>query len=70
MQLNNTAINQRNFNCLKKLNSIDSNVIICFFLTPYYDPTSQTLLPSPLNLQYFTTPNKSLMSVCCVCVEI
>ena len=58
MQLNKNAFNQRNFNykyniCLKKLNSIDSNVNICFILTPYHNPTSQSFLPSPLNLQYF-----------------
>ena len=28
------------------------------------------LLPSPLKLQNFTTPNESLMNVCCVCVYI
>ena len=58
---------QSNFNykyiiCQQKINSIYSNVIICF--------TSQPLLPYPLNLQKFTTPNESLMSVCCVSMQI
>ena len=48
----------------KKLNSIYSNVIICFILTLFYSIPFQPLLPSPLKLQKFTTPNGSLMSVC------
>ena len=31
---------------------------------------SQPLLPCPLNLKNFTTPNETLMSVCCVCEKI
>ena len=65
---------QSNFNykhiiCQQKLNSIYSNVIICFILTPFLTLPSQPFLPSPLNLN-FVTPNESLMSVCCVCVQI
>ena len=47
-----------------KLNLIYSNVIICFILTPFLTLPSQPLLPSPLKLQNFTTPNETLMSVC------
>ena len=44
-------------NCrLQKLNLIDSNVIICFFVTPFLTPSSKPLLTSPLKLQNFTTP--------------
>ena len=50
----------------KKLSSIYSNVITCFILTPFLTLPSQPLLPSPLKLQNFTTPNEPLMSVCCV----
>ena len=53
--------------CQQKLNSIYSNVIICFILTPFLTLPSQPVLPSPpLKLQNFTTPNESLMSVCCL----
>ena len=48
--------------CQQKLNSIYSNVITCFILTPYLTLPSQPLLPSPLKLQNFTTSN------CKVCV--
>ena len=48
----------------QKLNLIDSNVIICFILTPFLTLPSQPLLPSHLKLQNYTTPNGSLMSVC------
>ena len=48
----------------QKLNSIYSYVIICFILTPFLTLPSQPLLPFPLKLQNFTTPNGSLMSVC------
>ena len=58
---------QSNFNykyiiCQQKLNSIYSNVIICFILTPFLTLPTQPLLPSPLKLQNFTIPNESLMS--------
>ena len=43
--------------CQHKLNSIKSNVIMCFILTPFLSLPSQPLLPSPLKLQNFTTPN-------------
>ena len=43
---------------VKKLNSIDSNVIIWFILTPYLNPTSQSLLPLPLKPHVYTSPNK------------
>ena len=52
----------------QKLNSIYSNVIIYFILTPFLTLPSQPILPSPLKLENFTTPNESLMSVCCMCV--
>ena len=66
---------QSNFNykyvlCQQKLNLIYSNVIICFILTPFLTLLSQTLLPSPLKLQNFTTPSESLMSMCGVFVQI
>ena len=50
-----------------KLNSIYSNVIICFILTPFL-----TLPLKPLYLPFFSyrTPNESLMSVCCVCADL
>ena len=54
--------------CQQKLDSIYCNLIICFILTPLLTPTSQPLLPFPLKLQNFTSPNESLMSVCYVCV--
>ena len=41
--------------CQQKFNSIYSNVIICFILTPFLTLPSQPLLPSPLKLQNFTT---------------
>ena len=48
---------------VKKLNSIDSNVIIWFVShTPYLNPTSQYLLPSPLKPQNYTSPNKSALT--------
>ena len=47
-----------------KNNSIYSNVIIFFILTPFLTLPSQPLLPSPLNLQNFATPNESLMCMC------
>ena len=47
-----------------------SNVIICFILTPFLTLPSQPLLHTPLNLQKFTTPNGSLMSVCCVSADL
>ena len=50
--------------CQQKLNSIYSNVIICFILTPFLTPTYQSFLPSPVKLQNFITPNGPLMSVC------
>ena len=63
---------QSNFNykyiiiiCLKKLNLIDSNVIICVILTPFHNPISQSLLPSPLKLQY--NP-KQITYECVLCV--
>ena len=56
--------------CQQKLNSIYSNVIICFILTPFLTLPSQPFLPSPFKLQNFTTPNESLMNVCCGCVQI
>ena len=58
--LTKVIVNYKYIICQQKLNSIYSNVIICFILTPFLT------LPSPLNLQNFTTPNRSLM--CCVCV--
>ena len=42
--------------------SIDSNVIIWFILTPYLNPTSQSLLPSPLKPKDYTPPNKSSLT--------
>ena len=54
--------------CQQELNSIYFNVIICFILTPFLTLPSQPLLPSPLKLKNFTTPNESLMSVCCLYV--
>ena len=56
--------------CQQKLNSIYSNVIIFVILTLFLTLPSQPLLPFPLKLQNFTTPNETLMSVCCVCVQI
>ena len=53
----------------QKLNSIYSNVIICFILTSFLTLPSQPVLPSPLKLQNFTTSNESLMSVVCVYVR-
>ena len=50
--------------CQKKLNLIYSNVIICFILTPFLTLPFQPFLLFPLKLQNFTTPKKSLMSVC------
>ena len=44
---------------VKKLNSIDSNVIIYFFFTPYLLSTSQSLLPSPCKPHVNTSPNKA-----------
>ena len=41
--------------CQQKLNSIQSNVVICFLLTTF------------LSLQNFTTPNEPLV---CVCVDL
>ena len=46
-----------------KLNSIYSNGIICFILTPLLTIPSQPLLPSPLKLKKIITQNESLMSV-------
>ena len=68
-----TACGQSNFIYkynICKLNSIYSNVIICFILTPFLILPSKPILPSPLKLQNFKTPNESLISVCCVCVQI
>ena len=50
--------------CQQKLNSIYSNVIISFILTPFLILASQPLIPFPIKLQNFTTPNELLMSVC------
>ena len=47
-----------------KLNSIYSNVIIYFILTPFLTLPSQPLLSSHIKLQNFKTLNESLMSVC------
>ena len=38
-----------------------------FILTPFLSLSSQPLLPSPLKLQNFTSPNEPLMSMCSVC---
>ena len=57
-------LNYKYIICQLKLNLIDSNVIICFILTSFLT------LPSPLKVQNFRTPNKSLMSVCCVCESL
>ena len=46
-----------------KINSIPY-VIICFILTPFLSVPSPPLLPSPLKLQYFTTPNEWVQFVC------
>ena len=46
------------------------SLFIEFYFTPFLTLPSQPLLPSPLKLQNFTTPNESLMSVCCVCAQI
>ena len=46
------------------------NVIISSILTPFLTLLSQPILPSPLRLQNFKTPNESLMSVCCMCVDL
>ena len=46
----------------KKLNSIDSHVIIWFILTPYLNPTFKSLLPSTLKPQDYTSPNKSALT--------
>ena len=51
-------VNYKYFVCQHKLNSIKSNVIICFILTPLLSIPSQPLLPFPLKLQNFTTPNE------------
>ena len=59
-----TALVYKYIICQQKLNSIYSNVIICFILTLFLTLPSQPVLPSPLKLQNFTTPNESLMSVC------
>ena len=50
--------------CQQKLNSIYSNVIICFILTPFLTLPSQPVLSFPLKLQNFTTLIESLMSAC------
>ena len=68
----NKAYDQSNFDykyiiCKQKLNSVYFNVII---LTLFLNLPLQPLLPSPLKLHNFTTPNESPMSVCCVCVQI
>ena len=64
-------VNYKYIICQQNLNSIFSNVIICFTLTPFLTLPSQPLLPSPLQLQNFITLNGSLMSVfVCVCVQI
>ena len=47
-----------------KQNLINSNVNICFILTPFLILPSQPLLPPPLKLQNFTTQNGSLICVC------
>ena len=60
----------KNIICQQKLNSIYSNLIIYFILTPFLTLPSQPLLPYPLKLQNFTTQSESLMKVCCVCVQI
>ena len=55
----------------QKLNSVDCNVIISFILTPYHNPIPQYILPSPLKLQYFSTPKQiTYECVLCVCVKI
>ena len=56
--------------CQQKLNSIYSNVIICFILTTILTLPSQPLLPFSIKLQNFTTPKEALMSVRCVYVQI
>ena len=53
---------------VNKINSIYPNIIICFIQTPFLTLSSQPFIRSPLKLQNFTTPNKSQLSVCCVCV--
>ena len=65
---------QSNFNykyiiCKKKLNSCNPNVIMWFIFTPYLNSTSQSLLPFSRKLEYFSTPNESLLSVC-VCGDL
>ena len=57
-------VNYKYFICQQKLDSIYSNVIICFILTPFLTLPSLPLLPSPLKLQNITTPKRSIMSVC------
>ena len=44
--------------CQTKLNSINSNVIIWFILTPYLSPITQSLLSSPLEPQVYTSPRR------------
>ena len=61
-------LNYKYITCQQKLNSINTNVIICFILTPFLTLPSQPLLPSPLKLHNFKALNEPLMSVYCVCV--
>ena len=49
-----------------KLN-LNYTVIICFILPPFLTLRSKPLLPFPLKIENVTTPNESLMNVCCVC---
>ena len=53
-----------------KLNLIYCNHMFFFNLTPFLTLRSQPLVPSPLKVQNFTTPNESLMNVSCVCVDL
>ena len=60
-------VNYKYIICQQKLNSMESNVYICFILTPFLTLPSQPLLPSPLKLHNCTTPNEPKW-VCVVCV--
>ena len=70
MGVSKVIVNYKYIICQQKLNKIYSYLIICFILTPFSTLPYQPLLPSPLKLHNFTTPNETLMSVWFVCVQI
>ena len=52
---------------MSKKNLIASNVMICSILTPYHNPTSQSLLPTLLSYSTLQ-PKTNHLWVCVVCV--